>query len=172
MGMSEQGGARIDPAAFRRVLGHYPTGVCIITARDDQGVQSGMVVGSFTSASLHPPLIAFLPDKNSRSWKQVERAGRFCVNVLADDQLDLCRSFAAREGDKFAGVSHCISENGSPVLDGVLAWIDCNLHAVHDAGDHWFVLGHVQAMEVERPREPLVFFRGDYGSFRSAAAIA
>jgi 3-hydroxy-9,10-secoandrosta-1,3,5(10)-triene-9,17-dione monooxygenase reductase component len=163
--MLDQATNLIDSATFRRVLGHYPTGVCVVTARSDGGEQFGMVVGSFTSASLDPPLVAFLPDKNSRSWKQLEGVGRFCVNILADDQIDLCRAFSAKEGDKFAGISHRISDNGSPVLDGVLAWIDCNLHAVHDAGDHWFVLGHVQALEVDRPGEPLLFLRGGYGSF-------
>jgi 3-hydroxy-9,10-secoandrosta-1,3,5(10)-triene-9,17-dione monooxygenase reductase component len=161
----------IDPLIFRQVLGHYPTGVCIITARSDAGEQFGMVVGSFTSVSLDPPLVAFLPDKNSRSWRQLESVGRFCVNILAEDQLPLCRSFSAKTGDKFAGVSHRISDNGSPVLDNVLAWIDCTTHAVHEAGDHMFVMGRVQAMEVDRCGEPLLFFRGGYGSFRAPQEV-
>lgn len=170
--MNDQDLTAIDAATFRRVMGHYPTGVCVITARDDAGGQFGMVVGSFTSASLDPPLVAFLPDKNSRSWKQLEGVGRFCVNILAHDQLDLCRSFSAKGADKFVGISHRVSDNGSPVLDGVLAWIDCVLHAVHDAGDHWFVLGKVEALGVDHPGEPLLFFRGGYGSFQGLGSTA
>ena len=124
-----------------------------------------MIVGSFTSISLDPPLVALFPDKSSTTWPRIARAGRFCVNVLASDQQDLCRHFAARGGDKFAGVSHRLSANGSPVLDDVVAWIDCTLHAVHEAGDHFIVLGRVRELDIARADEPLLFFRGQYGSF-------
>lgn len=155
----------IDPAVFRRVLGHYPTGVCIVTAVEEDGSPVGMVVGSFTSASLDPPLVAFLPDRKSTSWPRIERAGRFCVNVLASDQQPLCRRFSASGTDKFANLSHRISDNGSPVLDDVVAWIDCTLDAVHEAGDHFIVLGRVMALDVMRPERPLLFFQGGYGEF-------
>lgn len=157
--------AGIDGATFRRVLGHYPTGVCVVTAIDPDGAASGMVVGSFTSVSLDPPLVAFLPDKSSTSWPRIERAGRFCVNVLASDQGDLCRRFASKGEDKFAGLAHRVSANGSPVLDGVVAWIDCTLDAVHEAGDHYIVLGRVHELDISRPDQPLLFFRGKYGNF-------
>lgn len=157
--------AGIDGATFRRVLGHYPTGVCVVTAIDPDGAASGMVVGSFTSVSLDPPLVAFLPDKSSTSWPRIERAGRFCVNVLASDQGDLCRRFASKGEDKFAGLAHRVSANGSPVLDDVVAWIDCTLDAVHEAGDHYIVLGRVHELDISRPDQPLLFFRGKYGNF-------
>jgi 3-hydroxy-9,10-secoandrosta-1,3,5(10)-triene-9,17-dione monooxygenase reductase component len=160
---------RVDPeiegAVYRRVLGHYPTGVCVVTATLPDRRQAGMVVGSFTSVSLDPPLVGFFPDVSSTSWPQIEQAGKFCVNILASDQKDLCRRFSAKGEDKFAGVSHRLSANGSPVLDDVVAWIDCNLHAVHEAGDHFIVLGRVQELDVARPEQPLLFFRGSYGSF-------
>lgn len=155
----------IDGAAFRRVLGHYPTGVCVVTAIGPDGLATGMIVGSFTSVSLDPPLVAFFPDRNSTTWPRIERAGRFCVNVLASDQQDLCGRFAAKGGDKFAGISHGLSANGSPVLDNVVAWIDCTLDAVHEAGDHFIVLGRVRELDIARADEPLLFFRGQYGSF-------
>lgn len=155
----------IDGATFRRVLGHYPTGVCVITATEPEGRAAGMIVGSFTSVSLDPPLVAFFPDKASTSWPRIERAGRFCVNVLASDQRRLCGTFAAKGGDKFAGVSHRLSANGSPVIDDVVAWIDCALHAVYEAGDHFIVLGQVMALDVARADQPLLFFRGQYGDF-------
>lgn len=158
-------GLEIDGATFRRVLGHYPTGVCVVTAIEPDGTATGMIVGSFTSVSLDPPLVAFLPDKSSTSWPRIERAGKFCVNILASDQQDLCRRFAAKGGDKFAGVSHRLSANGSPVLDDVVAWIDCTLDAVHEAGDHFIVLGRVCELDSARAEEPLLFFRGQYGNF-------
>lgn len=160
----------IDGATFRRVLGHYPTGVCVVTATEPDGAQSGMVVGSFTSVSLDPPLVAFFPDKSSTSWPRIERAGKFCVNVLASDQGDLCRRFASKAEDKFAGLTHRVSTNGSPVLDDVVAWIDCTLDAVHEAGDHFIVLGRVKELDIARAEQPLLFFRGQYGNFTPLAA--
>jgi 3-hydroxy-9,10-secoandrosta-1,3,5(10)-triene-9,17-dione monooxygenase reductase component len=156
-----------DNATFRRVLGHYPTGVCVVTAIEEGETPAGMVVGSFTSVSLDPPLVAFFPDRKSTSWPRIERVGKFCVNVLSSDQQALCRQFASSGGDKFAGVSHRVSANGSPILDGVVAWIDCTLDAVHEAGDHYIVLGRVVALEVDRPESPLLFFQGSYGAFSS-----
>jgi flavin reductase (DIM6/NTAB) family NADH-FMN oxidoreductase RutF len=154
-----------DGATFRKVLGHYPTGVCIITAIDGGESPAGMAVGTFTSVSLDPPLVAFFPDKRSTTWPRVERAGKFCVNVLAASQLELCKRFSASGGDKFAGVTHRSSWNGSPILDGVVAWIDCDLYAVHEAGDHYLALGLVKDLQVESDQRPLLFFQGGYGQF-------
>lgn len=155
----------IDGATFRRVLGHYPTGVCVVTATGTDGKPAAMVVGSFTSVSLDPPLVAFFPDRGSTSWPHIERAGKFCVNVLGSHQQDYCRRFAAKGDDKFAGLDYRLSANGSPVLDEVVAWIDCTLDAVHEAGDHFIVVGRVRELDVVRPDEPLLFFRGKYGQF-------
>lgn len=159
----------IDGTTFRRVLGHYPTGVCVVTATEPEGGSTGMIVGSFTSVSLNPPLVAFFPDKSSTSWPRIERAGKFCVNVLASDQQELCRCFAAKGGDKFANVSYRLSANESPVLDDVVAWIDCTLDAVHEAGDHFIVLGRVVELDIARADEPMLFFRGQYGNFAPMA---
>ena len=97
--------AMIDSGHFRRVLGHYPTGVCVVTAIGPDGRPVGMTVGSFTSVSLDPPLVAFLPTKTSRVFATIAKSGRFAVNVLAGDQVALCRRFASRESDKFRSVS-------------------------------------------------------------------
>ena len=115
----------VDPKWFRQVLGEYPTGVCVVTAADPDGGYAGLTVGSFTSVSLDPPLVAFLPDKSSTTWPRLERAGRFCVNVLAADQEYICRAIAAKETDKFAGLDWRPAGSGSPILAGVSAWIDC-----------------------------------------------
>src|ERR1700744_3612035 len=163
--MSSMGYDMIDGARYRHVLGHYPTGVCIVTAREKNGLPVGMVVGSFTSVSLQPPLVAILASIRSTTWPRLEAAGRFCINVLASDQLSLCRQFAISGDRKFAGVSHRLSSHGSPILDGVLAWIQCDLHAVHEAGDHVIALGYVAELEVQKQSSPLLFFRGGYGTF-------
>ena len=89
--------------------------------------------------------------------------------MLAWDQQDLCRRFASKGGDKFAGVTHGVSAGGSPVLEGIVAWIDCMLHAVHEAGDHYIVLGRVQELDIARGEEPLLFFRGRYGGLAAPA---
>src|ERR1700732_2676862 len=97
------GGA--DSLHFRRILGNYPTGVSVITAIDADGVPAGIAVGSFTSVSLDPPLVACLPDKGSSSFPRIRTASSFCANVLAADQEDVCRAFATPGGDKFAGIT-------------------------------------------------------------------
>lgn len=163
--MSETG---IDSATFRQVLGSYPTGVAIITARDPQGNPAGMVVGTFTSVSLDPPLVGFLPDKKSSSWPLIEQSGRFCVNILGSDSQALCRQVSGK-GDKFAGVSYEVSEHGLPVLGDAIARIECTIHSVNDAGDHWFVLGNVLGLEVTRDVDPMIFHRGRYGGFAELA---
>jgi flavin reductase (DIM6/NTAB) family NADH-FMN oxidoreductase RutF len=154
----------IDPLWFRKVLGHYPTGVCVIAALDGRGHPVGMAVGSFVSVSMNPPLVAFFPDRSSSSWPRIAAAGRFCVNVLAADQEAVCRRFASRQTDKFDGVHYRLSPGGSPALDGIVAWIDCTLHGVQEAGDHYIVTGQVQALDIADKR-PLLFFQGGYGHF-------
>jgi flavin reductase (DIM6/NTAB) family NADH-FMN oxidoreductase RutF len=125
----------------------------------------GMVVGSFTSVSLDPPLVAFFPGRSSTSWPRIERAGGFCVNVLAADQMPLCRRFASPSGEKFAGLEFGLSMTGQPVLPGAMASIDCRLHSATLAGDHLIALGRVVDLAIHRTDVPLIFFRGGYGMF-------
>lgn len=156
--------APFDPAEFRRVLGHFPTGVTVVTGVES-GVPVGLAIGSFGSVSLDPPLVMFCPGKSSNSWPVIEASGGFCVNVLADDQAAVSSLFAGRDPDKFAGVAWSTRATGSPVIDGCLAWIDCTIEAVHEGGDHWVVLGLVVDLGVSRPEAgPLIFFKGGYGS--------
>ena len=98
------------------------------------------------------------------TWPFVRDAGAFCVNVLAHGQDDLCWRFAKPGDDKFNGVTWRPAETGSPILDGVLAWIDCRIEEIVDAGDHWFVLGRIMDMDC-RDGDPLLFFRGKIGTF-------
>jgi flavin reductase (DIM6/NTAB) family NADH-FMN oxidoreductase RutF len=156
--------ATFDSAKYRQVLGHFPTGVTVITAVAD-GTPVGMAVGSFASVSLDPPLVAFFAAHSSTSWPKIKGAGSFCVNILAEDQEGVCRRFASKEEDKFAGLGWSPAGSGSPLLGGVLAWIDCDIDSVVDAGDHVCVLGRVRELEVAHDGAPLVFFRGGYGRF-------
>ncbi|TFY23802.1 flavin reductase family protein, partial [Escherichia coli] len=139
---------------YRDVLGNYPTGVVVITAIDTGGNPAGMAVGSFTSVSLDPPLVAFLPDKSSTSFPKIRTANGFCVNVLAADQEDVCRGFAMRGGDKFAGVEWKPTLSGAPRLEGVSAWIDCEFESITEAGDHYIVLGRVLELDAPGPDVP------------------
>jgi flavin reductase (DIM6/NTAB) family NADH-FMN oxidoreductase RutF len=159
--------ASFDAIRFRQVLGHFPTGVTVVTGTHE-GVPHGMTIGSFTSVSLDPPLVGFLPMANSESWQHIEASGKFCVNVLGSDQADLCWSFARpAEGSRFEDLSWRPSPLGSPILTGVIAWIDCTIEAVHTMGDHLFVLGRVADLDNWDGPEPapLLFFRGKLGGF-------
>ncbi|MET0728028.1 MAG: flavin reductase family protein [Acidimicrobiales bacterium] len=154
-----------DSAKYRQVLGHFPTGVTVITAAADDGVPVGLAVGSFTSVSLEPPLVAFFPGKGSSSWPKIEAIGAFCVNILAEAQEDVSRRFASKDEEKFTGLGWTATASGAPLIDGVLAWIDCDIDSVTDAGDHLCVMGRVKELEVSHDGAPLVFFRGGYGRF-------
>lgn len=153
----------IDPRAFRQVLGQFCTGITIITTMHGDE-PNGFACQSFAALSLDPPLVLFCPTKVSRSWQAIEASGRFCVNVLTEQQREVCARFGSKEPDKFAGVGWHRSALGSPVLDGSLAHIDCTVHSVHDGGDHFVVFGLVASLSdvgQVKPR-PLLFYRGEY----------
>lgn len=151
--------------AFRRVLGHFPTGVTVITAVNGTRGAVGFAVGSFFSVSLQPALVGFCAGKGSSSWPGIREAGSFCANVLAEDQEGVCRQFSSKTSDRFGGLGWTPAPSGAPRLDGVLAWIDCGIEAIHDAGDHEICIGRVEALAVEHEGRPLVFYRSGYGRF-------
>ena len=153
----------IDSGVFRNVLGHFPTGVTAVTAVNN-GKPVGMAIGSFTSVSLEPPLVAFLPGKESGSWQEIREAGSFCVNVMGQDQMEVCGVMASRSEDKFADVEWSPARSGSPIISGSIAYIDCDIEMVHDGGDHDIVIGRVLDLEVMDSKSPLVFFQGNYGT--------
>jgi 3-hydroxy-9,10-secoandrosta-1,3,5(10)-triene-9,17-dione monooxygenase reductase component len=155
-----------DSAHFRAVLGHFCSGITIISAVDG-GEPVGLTCQSFTSVSLEPPLVAFAPSKTSTSWPRVQRTGVFCVNVLGEQQEDLCRVFATAGADKFRGVGWRPAASGAPILEDALAWIDCALVAEYDAGDHSIVVGKVIDLAAAAGGKPLLFYRGGYGRFES-----
>ncbi|MEW2304715.1 flavin reductase family protein [Streptomyces sp. NPDC006655] len=150
-----------DSAHFRRVLGHFPTGVVAVSAMDGEE-PVGLTVGSFASVSLDPPMVGFFPSLSSTSWPRIERAGTFVANVLSEHQAELSTVFATSGGDKFGEFGWHPGVTGAPVLDGAAAWIECAVADVVPAGDHLFVLGRVLDLAVAGDHRPLVFFRGDY----------
>lgn len=158
----------VDPGEFRRVLGHFASGVTIVTAHDAAG-PAGFACQSFASLSLDPPLVTFMVARTSTTWPRIARAGAFCVNILGAEQGALCRSFAVSGADKFAGVSHAPAPaTGSPLLDSVPAWVDCRIQAVHTGGDHLIVVGRVEALGAatgEDGNGPLLFHQGTFGRF-------
>lgn len=162
----------VDSKWYRQVLGQYPTGVCVITATDGDGVPVSMVVGSFTSVSLNPALVAFFPDRGSSSWAKLRDCEYFCVNILGADQEPVCRQLASKDPDKFSGVAHRISERGCPVLEDVVAWIECRTYSVTDAGDHEMVTGQILDLDIAGGGLPLLFFQGGYGRFAPGALVA
>ena len=107
----------------------------------------------------------FVPAKASNAWPRIRNAGRFCANVLGEDQEKLGRRFAIKGADKFAGVGWQPGATGAPRLDGCLAFVECEVAAVHDAGDHDIVVGRVVELGVADESSPLLFYRGGYGRF-------
>lgn len=157
------------PDRFRHVLGHFCTGVTVITATDADG-PAGFTCQSFTALSLDPPLVLFCPAKTSGTWRRIECAGRFCANVLTDGQRDLARQFASQVPDKFEGVTWSPLPpagtpllQGPPLLAGALAWVDASVETVHDAGDHYVVIGRVLDLGTDAVLDPpLLFYRGRF----------
>lgn len=155
-----------DGAEFRQVLGHFSTGVAVVTSVSGRG-PVGLSVNSFTAVSLRPPLVAFCAARRSRTWASIRPSGIFCVNLLAADQEVVARVFATPGADRFANLDWAPSPSGAPRIHGSLAWIDCTIDAVHPGGDHEICVGAVTGLEVGREDGPLVFYRGGYGRFEA-----
>ncbi len=156
-----------DSASMRSVLGHFCTGITAVTGHD--GTRPiGFTCQSVTSVSLEPPYVSFCPASTSTSWPVIRSTGRMCINVLADDQRELCARFATSGGDKFAGIGWHEAANGAPALDGALATIEADLEFEHGAGDHTIVVARVTALHAHPERRPLLFYRGGFGGFETS----
>jgi flavin reductase (DIM6/NTAB) family NADH-FMN oxidoreductase RutF len=153
----------IDGRTFRNTLSQFATGVVVATGCLD-GQPAGFAAQSFASLSLDPPLVAVCPSRTSTSWPKLRRSGSFCINVLSAQQRSVCEQFA--KPGVFAPVPWRAGITGSPILDGVLAYIDCELAAEHDGGDHLIAVGRVVDLAIcDTNTAPLLFFRGTYGQF-------
>jgi 3-hydroxy-9,10-secoandrosta-1,3,5(10)-triene-9,17-dione monooxygenase reductase component len=151
-------------AVYRQVLGHFCTGVTVITGVDGGSRPAGFACQAFAALSLAPPLVLFCPGKSSRTWPAIAGSGYFCVNVLAAGQQETARRFGVSGADKFAGLSWSPSRSGAPVLSGALTWVECAVEAVHEAGDHYLVVGRVTELGLCQPDRPLLFYRGRYAA--------
>lgn len=165
-------GHRPDPDLLKQVMSSFCTGVAVVTAAPvgADGRPAGMAVQSFASLSLDPPLVCFAPARTSRSWPRIREAGRFAVNILAEDQRELSARFAASGTDKFAGVPWRAGTNGAPVLEGALAGVECDLETELPGGDHTIAIGRVTALDGPREAGPLLYFRRGYGAFGPGSA--
>ncbi len=151
----------VEPDRFRTVMGHFATGVAVVTVDTPHGPM-GMTANAVASLSLDPVLALVCFDNSARTLPEVEKAKRFGVNVLAADQEHLARRFASKEDTKFADVPHTVHD-GIPVLDGTLAWVGCELEQLIPAGDHTIGIGAVHAAELGADGlEPLTWYRGRY----------
>lgn len=157
-----------EQARYRQVIGHFATGVAVVTALGPDG-PSGLTANSLCSVSLQPLLLLVCLARGSRTLPCLRSAGRFAVNVLEHEQHGLSGVFASKRAEpaKFDGVPHSIRD-GAPVLDGALAWLVCDLREEHAGGDHVIAIGEVRTMHHAAERRPLVWYRGDYGTFADA----
>lgn len=155
----------VDTLRYRQVIGHFATGVAIVTCYGPEG-PTGLTTNAVTSVSLEPLLLLVCFDNGSRTLPAVREARRFCVNVLRAGQEDLARVFASKRvaREKFEAVTH-MDAHGVPVLDGALAWLACDLTDLYPAGDHTIGIGEITQMDADPDGEPLIWFRGGYGTF-------
>ena len=156
-----------EPRTFRAALGRFATGVALVTAAP-AGRPEALVVNSLASVSLDPPLVSFCPSRTSWTWTRMRGARRFAVNVLARHHEDYVRRAVPPGADRFAGLDWRLGAGGTPVLPDALAVLVCALVAEHPAGDHWIVVGRVEAVRLRGPADPLVFFDGAFASVTAA----
>ncbi len=158
----------VDPRALRNALGHFATGVTVITTRSPEGEPVGVTVNSFASLSLEPPLVLWSLAKKSWSLPAFEAAGHFAVHVLAADQQAVSDRFAKAGMDKFAGIDIAEGVGNTPLLSGCAAVFECSVEHRYDGGDHVIMVGRVQRFAAG-DAAPLLFYRGRYATPESEA---
>lgn len=155
-------GDDVTPDQMRAAMGFFATGVTVVTGLD--GVEPvGFACQSFASVSLDPPLVLFCADHRGRTWPRIQASGRFTVNVLGEDQVDLCNRFGSSRGRRFEELEWTTSPWGTPSLPGALMRVHAEVEEVHVAGDHDVVIGRVRELETPQAGRPLLFFRGTFG---------
>lgn len=154
----------IDPLELRRALGCFVTGVTVVTTVDGEGRKRGFTANSFTSVSLDPPLVLVCIAKKAVSFAAFAEARHFAVNILAEEQKLISSTFASKIPDKFEAAPSHVAASGAPILDGVIAWLDCETYQKVEAGDHLILVGRVLDVG-QSDRTPLGFFGGNYVSF-------
>ena len=158
-----------DQRSFRDALGHFPTGVVVVTAPNPAGDPVAMTVSSFNAVSLDPPLVLFSVGRQALSLETLLGAEHFGISVLRGDQSELSGRFARARDEKWAGIEPLIGETGCPLVGPCLATFECVPHAVHDGGDHLIIVGRVLRFNKAPGGDPLVFFRGGYHAITACA---
>jgi len=151
----------MEAQELRRVMGHFATGVTVITTKDNDGNPQGLTANAFMSLSLNPPLAIVSVDKNATCYGCFQPGNGFSVNFLSDDQEEISRRFATKGVDKFADLNWRAGSNGAALIDGALAQVECRIAACHDGGDHTIVVGEILNVCADGDR-PLLFFKGKY----------
>jgi flavin reductase (DIM6/NTAB) family NADH-FMN oxidoreductase RutF len=160
----------LDQRAFRHALGHFPTGVVVVTAENPDGDPIAMTVSSFNAVSLDPPLVLFSIGKAALSLPSLLAAGHFGISVLRGDQSDMSGRFATARGAKWAGLQPARGATGCPLIGPCLASFECDHYATYEGGDHVIIVGRVLQFELASEGEPLVFFRGAYHALANLQA--
>jgi flavin reductase (DIM6/NTAB) family NADH-FMN oxidoreductase RutF len=163
-------GMGFDQRAFRNALGHFPTGVVVVTAHAGDQEPVAMTVSSFNAVSLDPPLVLFSIGKTAPSLPILLDAETFGISVLDQSQQHLSRRFSGAMGEKWKGIDPIRGETGCPLIGPCLATFECSPFAVHEGGDHLIIIGRVDRFEIAPQGAPLVFFRGQYHALASAQA--
>jgi flavin reductase (DIM6/NTAB) family NADH-FMN oxidoreductase RutF len=154
--------AKSDPKVeLRKALGQFATGVAVVTARAADGSPAGITVNSFTSVSLEPPLVLWCLGLSAASYDTFRVAEQQLIHVLAADQLDVAKRFAARGADRFAGLRWAPTDSGLPRLEGCIAWFECGIRSRHEEGDHVILVGRIESFETARGK-PLIFHDSRY----------
>lgn len=159
--MTEQSTALIDSRLFRRVLGHFASGVTVVTAVDTEGNARGITVSAFSSVSLAPPLILVCIESRAAFCEVITTANHFAVNLLSSAQQQLSEHFASKQISKFEGIDYELGVTGAPLLAGTLGYVECSRYELLEGGDHAIVLGKVEHLAVNGS-EPLIHFAGKY----------
>ncbi len=159
--------ALLDPARFRAIMSHYPTGVTVVTASHRDGTPFGLTANSVTSVSLQPPLVLVCVSEESSSLRAILSSGAFAVNVLGAGSAATARRFADMEaGQRFEGLGYTVRDGGGPILNGAVAWLACSLYRTFEAGDHLILVGRVHEGAADGG-DPLLFVRGRYETLES-----
>lgn len=162
--------SEITPMDYRKVLGALPTGVVAITGLNDADEKLGLIVGTFQGLSLQPPLVMFCVDKSSSTWPKLRKLQHFTANILSAEQLEVSRALSRKGPRKFEGLPYTTGAQGTPRLDGSVAWLDCTVEAEVAVGDHYMVIGSVVEMAQSRD-DALLFKAGNFGSYVGLPAV-
>lgn len=153
----------INSLVFREALGHFASGITVITSCVCEE-PVGFTCQSFYSVAMNPPLVSFSVMASSYSYLKIRQAGRFAINILSGEQVGVSNQFARRGADKWRGIHWRQSPLGNPIIAGCLYWLDCEIHAEHAAGDHLIVIGEVKALPLQKAPDtyPLMYYKGQY----------